>query len=161
MVSAIPRKLGRAVWPSMVTALVLVAVYVSGGRLLLGALPNVQDDIESLLSQRFQFDISIGQISGTMDGFSPRLTLSDFEVTDVKGVNALQLPSVTLGIDPWQTLLARSLRFEELTLTAPQIQWPENAGAEGPQLPEDMRGALNNFKRLQIRDAEILLPTGR
>ena len=161
MVSAIPRKLGRAVWPSMVTALVLLAVYVSGGRLLLGALPNVQDDIESLLSQRFQFDISIGQISGTMDGFSPRLTLSDFEVTDVKGVNALQLPSVTLGIDPWQTLLARSLRFEELTLTAPQIQWPERAGAEGPQLPEDVRGALNNFKRLQIRDAEILLPTGR
>ena len=82
----------------MVTALVLLAVYVSGGRLLLGALPNVQDDIESLLSQRFQFDISIGQISGTMDGFSPRLTLSDFEVTDVKGVNAVQLPSVTLGM---------------------------------------------------------------
>ena len=161
MVSAIPRKLGRAVWPSMVTALVLLAVYVSGGRLLLGALPNVQDDIEHLLSQRFQFDISIGQISGTMDGFSPRLTLSDFEVTDVKGFNALQLPSVTLGIDPWQTLLARSLRFEELTLTAPQIQWPEHGDAEGPQLPEDVRGALNNFKRLQIRDAEILLPIGR
>ena len=37
MVSAIPRKLGHAVWPSMVTALVLLAVYVSGGRLLLGA----------------------------------------------------------------------------------------------------------------------------
>ena len=77
MVNAIPRKLGRAVWPSMVTALVLLAVYVSGGRLLLGALPNVQDDIENLLSQRFQLDISIGQISGTMDGFSPRLRLSD------------------------------------------------------------------------------------
>ena len=61
MVSAIPRKLGRAVWPSMVTTLVLLAV-LSGGRLLLGALPNVQDDIERLLSQHFQFDISIGQI---------------------------------------------------------------------------------------------------
>ena len=50
MVRAIPRKLGRAVWPSMVTALVLLAVYVSGGRLLLGVLPNVQDYIETLLS---------------------------------------------------------------------------------------------------------------
>ena len=58
MVRAIPRKLGRAVWPSMVTALVLLAVYVSGGRLLLGVLPNVQDYIETLLSQRFQLDIS-------------------------------------------------------------------------------------------------------
>ncbi|GIR68815.1 MAG: hypothetical protein CM15mP74_00660 [Halieaceae bacterium] len=42
----------------------------------------------------------------------------------MKGVNALQLPSVTLGIDPWQTLLARSLRFEELTLTAPRFNGP-------------------------------------
>ena len=98
---------------------------------MLGALPNVQDDIEHLLSQRFQFDISIGQISGTMDGFSPRLTLSDFEVTDVKGVNALQLPSVTLGIDPWQTLLARSLRFEGTHADRPRFNGPEHAGAEG------------------------------
>ena len=161
MVRAIPRKLGRTVWPSMVTALVLLAVYVSGGRLLLGALPNVQDYIETLLSQRFQLNISIGKISGAMDGFSPRLTLSDFEVTDVKGVNNVQLPSVSLGIDPWQTLLARSLRFKELTLTAPQIQWPGRAGAAKPQLPEDVRGALNNFKRLKVRDAEILLPAAR
>ena len=90
---------------------------------------------------------------------SRRSWLSDFEVTDVKGVNVLQLPSVTLGIDPWQTLLARSLRFEELA-DRPQIQWPEHA-APRAQLPEDVRGALNNFKRLQIRDAEILLPTGQ
>ena len=46
-------------------------------------------------------------------------------------VSCFALTFVTLGIDPWQTLLARSLRFEELTLTAPQIQWPERAGAEG------------------------------
>ena len=68
MVRAIPRGLGRAVWPLMVVTLVALAVYVSGGRLLLNALPGVQQDIEQLLSQRLSGDIRIGEISGSMDG---------------------------------------------------------------------------------------------
>ena len=50
MVSVIPKHLGRTVWPLTVIALVSLAIYVSGGRLLLGALPRVQQDIEQLLS---------------------------------------------------------------------------------------------------------------
>ena len=69
MVSVIPKNLGRTVWPLMVMALVSLAIYVSGGRLLLGALPRVQQDIEQLLSQRFSVDIRIRQISGAMEGF--------------------------------------------------------------------------------------------
>ena len=59
MVSVILKSLGRTVWPLMVMALVSLAIYVSGGRLLLGALPRVQQDIEQLLSQRFSGDIRI------------------------------------------------------------------------------------------------------
>ena len=82
MVSVLPKSLGRTVWPLMVMALVSLAIYVSGGRLLLGALPRVQEDIEHLLSQRFSSDIRIGQISGAMEGFSPRVDLTDFVVLD-------------------------------------------------------------------------------
>ena len=94
MVRAIPRRLGRAVWPLMVMTLVALAVYVSGGRLLLNALPRVQQDIEQLLSQRVSGDIRIGEISGSMDGFSPRLHLIDFSILD--GGNG-RLDSATCG----------------------------------------------------------------
>ena len=52
MVKSVPRRLGRIIWPAMVTMLVLLAIYVSGGRLLMGALPGFQDEIEHALSQR-------------------------------------------------------------------------------------------------------------
>ena len=61
MVSVIPKNLGRTVWPLMVMALVSLAIYVSGGRLLLGALPRVQQDIEHLLSQRFSVTFASGR----------------------------------------------------------------------------------------------------
>ena len=42
MVRAIPKQLGRLIWPLMVLTLVALAVYVSGGRLLMGALPQMR-----------------------------------------------------------------------------------------------------------------------
>ena len=53
MVRAIPRNMGRIVWPAMVLALIGLAIYVSGGRVLLGALPKFQTDIEAAVAQRF------------------------------------------------------------------------------------------------------------
>ena len=98
MVSVIPKNLGRTVWPLMVMALVSLAIYVSGGRLLLGALPRVQQDIEQLLSQRFSGDIRIGQITGAMEGFSPRLDLSDFVVLDSQTGAAISLPKASIRL---------------------------------------------------------------
>jgi uncharacterized protein YhdP len=61
MVSVIPKSLGRTVWPLMVMALVSLAIYVSGGRLLLGALPRVQQDIEQLCPSDFRVTFASGR----------------------------------------------------------------------------------------------------
>lgn len=156
MVRAIPRRLGRAVWPLMVVTLVALAVYVSGGRLLMNALPRVQQDIEQLLSQRVSGDVRIGQISGSMDGFSPRLDLLDFSILDGEAGVAIQLPEASLRLNPWQSLLSGAPRFEELTLIAPRIQWNGLSGAESSAIPAGVRDFLSSFERLQVRDAHIV-----
>ena len=106
MVSALPRRLGQAVWPVMVTALVTLAVYVSGGRLLLGAMPQFQSDIEALLSQRIPGHVSVERITGSMDGFSPRLRLTELTLQNETNEEWIRLPEASLRIDPWQSIVS-------------------------------------------------------
>jgi len=160
MVRAIPRNMGRIVWPAMVLALIGLAIYVSGGRVLLGALPKFQTDIEAAVAQRFDTDITIGAITGAMDGFSPRLNLVDLSLMDAVTGDRLVFPSASVRIDPWDTLLSRALRFNELILTAPRIRWSLDPDAGAPRLPDGLRDLFNSFERLHIRDAQILAQGG-
>ncbi len=156
MVSMTPKNLGRTVWPLMVMALVSLAIYVSGGRLLLGALPLVQQDIEQLLSQRFSGDVRIGQISGAMEGFSPRLDLTDFVVLDSQTGAAISLPEASIRLNPWESLLSGAPRFDELTLIGPRVEWSGESGADSIAIPAGLRDFLSSFARLQVRDAQLI-----
>ena len=155
MVSALPRRLGQAVWPVMVTALVTLAIYVSGGRLLMGALPQFQTDIEELLSQRVPGRVKIERITGSMDGFSPRLSLTKLTLQNEANQEWIRLPEVSLRIDPWQSIISGALRFDELTLIAPTIAWLVPGGEREQELSSGAQGLLNSFTRLQIRDAKV------
>ena len=156
MVSVIPKNLGRTVWPLMVLALVSLAIYVSGGRLLLGVLPRVQQDIEQLLSQRFSGDIRIGQISGVMEGFSPRLDLTDFVVLDNQTGAAISLPEASIRLNPWESLLSGAPRFDELTLIGPRVKWSGESGTDAITIPTGLQDFLTSFARLQVRDAHLI-----
>ncbi len=140
----------------MVMALVSLAIYVSGGRLLLGALPRVQPDIEQLLSQRFSGDIRVGQINGAMEGFSPRLDLTDFVVLDSQTGAAISLPKASIRLDPWESLLSGAPRFDELTLIGPRIEWSGESGTDPIVIPAGLRDFLGSFGRLQVRDAHLI-----
>ena len=156
MVSMIPKNLGRTVWPLMVMALVSLAIYVSGGRVLLGALPRVQQDIEQLLSQRFSGDIRIGQMSGAMEGFSPRLDLTDFVVLDSQTGAAISLPEASIRLNPWESLLSGAPRFDELTLIGPRVEWTGESGTDSIAIPAGLGDFLSSFARLQVRDAHLI-----
>ena len=160
MVRAIPRNVGQIVWPAMVLALIGLAIYVSGGRVLLGALPRFHADIEAAVSESIDAEITIGAITGVMDGFSPRLNLVDLSLTDASTGDRLVLPSASVRIDPWDSLLSRALRFNELILAAPRIRWSLGGDAGAPRLPDSVRDLVNSFERLHIRDAQILAQVG-
>ncbi len=141
----------------MVSALVVLAIYVSGGRLLLGALPQFQDEIEDLLSQRIPGRVSVERVSGSMDRFSPRLRLTEVALQNEANQDWIRLPEVSVRIDPWQSIISGALRFDELTLIAPRIEWLLPGKKNAPELSIEVQGLLNSFTRLQIRDAEVVL----
>ena len=156
MIRAIPKQLGRLIWPVMVLTLVALAIYVSGGRLLMGALPQMRHDIEQVLSDGVSGEVLIGGLSGTMDGFSPRLNLVDFSIRDEDTGNTVQLPAASIRFNPWQTLISGAPRFDELLLQSPRIQWTSLSGTDTAEVPQGVRDLLNRFQRLQIRDAHIV-----
>ena len=159
MVNVLPRRLGRAIWPIMVSALVSLAIYVSGGKLIIGALPQFKADIEQVLSQQLPGRVSFATISGNMDGFSPRLSITQFALQDETNQEWVRFPEVSLRIDPWESLTSGALRFDELTLIAPRIEWSDQGASETPPLSVSAQGLFNSFARLRIRDAEFLLPS--
>ena len=157
MVSSVPQKLGRIIWPAMVTMLVVLAIYVSGGRLLMGALPSFQAEIERALSQRVPGEVSVDGILGGMEGFSPTVSFSQFSIrVDRYDEGWMHLNAARIRLDPWQSLLSRALRFDELTLMEPKIKW-QIGRQQGPfRLPDNVRDLLNTFDSVQIRNATLI-----
>ncbi|MEK9585191.1 MAG: hypothetical protein VW039_03350, partial [Halieaceae bacterium] len=136
-----------------------LAIYVSGGKLIIGALPQFKADIEQVLSERLPGRVSFATISGNMDGFSPRLSITQFALQGETNQEWVRFPEVSLRIDPWESLTSGALRFDELTLIAPRIEWSDQGASETPPLSVSAQGLFNSFARLRIRDAEFLLPS--
>ena len=157
MVKSVPLRLGHIIWPSMVTVLVLLAIYVSGGRLLMGALSGFQDEIERALSQRVPGEVSVAGMMGSMEGFSPTVSFSQFSIrADGYEEGWIHLNAARIRLDPWQSLLSRALRFDELTLMEPTIKW-QIGRQQGPlSLPDNVRDLLNTFDSVQIRNATLI-----
>ena len=155
MVKAIPRVLGRIIWPSLVTSIVVLAIYVSGGRLLMAALPGLQQQMIQALSQQLPFRVTVGAVAGQMDGFSPRVELRDLAVLDEQIGPALSFREASIRIDPWQSLLSGTLRADVVTLIAPRISRPMSEGQRMPEFPDAFWEILNSFGRVQVRDAQF------
>ena len=141
----------------MITMLVVLAVYVSGGRLLMGALSDFQDDIEQALSQRIPGEVSVSGILGGMEGFAPTVSFSQFSIR-VEGYEEgwIHLNAARIRLDPWQSLLSRALRFDELTLTEPKINWQIERQQGAFRLPDNVRDLLNAFDSVQIRNGTLI-----
>ncbi|MDG2460144.1 MAG: AsmA-like C-terminal region-containing protein [Luminiphilus sp.] len=155
MVKAVPRLLGRIIWPGLVMLIVLLAIYVSGGRLLMAALPGAQQQVIEALSERFPVQISVGAAAGKMDGFSPRIELRDFSLVDELSGQRLALSEASVRIDPWQSLLSGTLRADVVTLLKPRLHRPGPASQRIPEIPQTFWEILNSFGRVQVRGAQL------
>ena len=137
--------------------LVVLAIYVSGGRLLMGALSDFQDEIELALSQRIPGEVSVAGVVGGMEGFSPTVSFSRFSIrVDGDEEGWIRLNAARIRLDPWQSLMSRALRFDELTLTEPTITWRFGRQPASWRLPDNVRDLLNTFDSVQIRNATLI-----
>ena len=156
MARALPQLLGRIVWPLMVVTLVSLAIYVSSGRLAMRAISNVQPEISAFLSSVVDGDVSIGAIEGEMAGFSPRIQIEDLAIRDGASGQWLKLPSVSIRLDAWASLLSGGFRFDEVILTKPVFRTLPGPARQDQFLPKGLEGFLNGFERLVIREARFL-----
>jgi uncharacterized protein (TIGR02099 family) len=74
-------RLLRRLWHVAVTLLVLLAVYQTGGRLLMASLGGQKEGIEAQLSQLLGARVTIGEVRGSWFRFSPSLELDELTIT--------------------------------------------------------------------------------
>jgi uncharacterized protein YhdP len=156
MARGLPQLLGRIIWPLMVVTLVGLAIYVSSGRLAMRAISNAQSEVSAVLSSVANGDVSIGAIKGEMAGFSPRIQIEDLAIRDDASGEWLNLPSVSIRLDAWASLLSGGLRFDEVLLTKPVFRALPGPRRQDQPLPPGLEGFLNGFERLVIREARLL-----
>ena len=138
MQKTIFHRLNSVLWSLIVTLVVLLAIYVSVGRLLVSSLGSYQAVILSELNYRVPFTIEAGRVSGEWQSFTPIIVLDDLRLS----VPGSDLPPLTLsegrvGVDVFNSLRTRTLQMTRLDL-------------DGLEL----RGELTEEGRLRIRGFE-------
>ncbi len=117
MQESIFHKLSNILWVCVVTAVVLLATYVSFGRYLSTNLQGWQDEVLTLLNSRVPFVISAQRIGGQWSSFTPEIVLHGLELDlPDDGTRPLQLTGGRIGIDVLGSLLTRSLQITSLQL---------------------------------------------
>ncbi|MFO7550176.1 MAG: YhdP family protein [Haliea sp.] len=113
--ASIYHRLSSVLWVGIVGFVVLLAVYVSSGRLLVSMVADNQAWVVKQVNSRAPFVIEEGQLSAEWQGFSPVLVFADLRLGFPDG-EPLLLGGGRVTLDIWHSLVSRSLRFSRLRL---------------------------------------------
>ncbi len=173
MEHAFLHKLGRVLWRGLVVTIVLLAAYVSFGRLLIAAVDDYQRPILDALNQRLPFSISATRVSGEWVSFSPELVLSGMRLHFPAGDRTpLALGEGRARLNILGSLVSGNLQVSRLRLDGldlslsmtPDGRWylPGMPLSDGNLLPW-LRQVLVNVEQLSLGDTRLLatLPDGR
>ena len=114
--ASVYHRLSQLLWALIVGAVVLLAVYVSVGRLLMGMVGANQQWLLQTLNDRVPFVIERGELTAEWHGFGPELVFRDLHLTFADG-EAVTLGRGRVAIDAWGSALQQSLRIKHLRLS--------------------------------------------
>jgi uncharacterized protein (TIGR02099 family) len=104
------------------TALVAVALLLSAVRLMMPFAGNYRDVLESALSQRLGYRVSVGALTLRMSGWTPRLLLDRVRLSDPgTGVDVFSLNAVELDLDLPGSFRMASVQVRRLTLVGAHL----------------------------------------
>ncbi len=172
MRQSIFHKLSSVLWGLAVLAVVVLATYVSIGRLLSTNLQGWQDEVLAELNRRVPFQISAQAMKGEWHSFTPEIVLTGLEL-DLPENDAvpLQLSGGRVGIDVIDSIATRSLQFTSLQLDGLELRGEltaegrlvipgltGNGGKLGPWLQD----FVLNIEYITLRNnrLSLLLPSG-
>lgn len=167
MRQSIFHKLSSALWMLAVVSLVVLASYVSLGRLLSHNLSFWQDDILAQINARLPFRVDASSLQGDWRSFTPEIALHDLELTlPGQPGTTLNLAGGRIGVDVLNTLASRSLQVTHLQLEALELEaeltpdgklvfpgFTDHSGEVGDWLQH----FLLNIESLRLRDNTVHL----
>lgn len=116
-------RLSRFCWVLLVLAVVLLATYVSVGRLAMLSLNAYRAPLLNELNHRLPFNVHADQVQGRWRSFSPEVVLKQLRVAKHADADAsVKLDQGMLSVNVWQSLLTRSLQLNHLELRGLNIQ---------------------------------------
>ena len=172
MQHSIFHRLSRILWVLVVTLIVLLAVYVSVGRLLASNLGQYQAEILRELNQAFPFEVDARKVSGEWHSFTPFIALSGLRLgLPGGGAQVMELGEGRIGLDVLASLRTRSLQVTALELRELSLQAELSgdgrftisglSGGDG-QIGQFLQDFLLNVERVALVDnrVHLALPGG-
>ncbi|MCP4212498.1 MAG: hypothetical protein GY764_13625, partial [Halieaceae bacterium] len=156
MESSFFHRLGSVLWHVLVLLLVVLAIYVSAGRLLMGNLQRWQVDILQAVNSNVPFTIEAGRVSGRWRGFAPEIILSDLRLGFVSsGENTLELSEGRIRVDVLNSLLSGSVQLTHVVLVDLNLHGElDSAGRFSLRGLGDGEGASTAFLREFLLNVE-------
>jgi len=126
-VTKVSAKLSRYLWASLIAVLVLVATYVSIGRMVMPRLGDYQQSIEATLSERLGMRVSAQSLQGGWQGFQPTIKLTGVSLAPDPGAEqalnpALNIERIEMRLDALASLLSKKVIFSSLVLEGTQLE---------------------------------------
>jgi uncharacterized protein (TIGR02099 family) len=116
------QRLTTWIWYAIVLLIVLLAVYSSLGRLLLGNLGQYREDILREVNARIDFVLEIDEVRGSWRSLSPRIEASGVRILgDRHAPVGLSFEEVSLELDVFDTLRTLSPRLFTLNARGGRI----------------------------------------
>ena len=172
MKPSIFHRLSSVLWGAIVISIVLLAVYVSVGRMLSSLSGAYQEEILRELNYRVPFTIDADRVSAEWLSFTPVLVLNGLRLTlPGEAERSVELSGGRLALDVAGTLLTRSLQVSRLQLRG--LDLAGELGADGSlrirgfdggdtQLGQWLEDFLGNVERVALDDIHLalMLPDG-
>lgn len=160
-------RLGRVLWVGIVILVVLLAAYVSVGRMLAAHMSDYRPLILRELNQRMPFTVAAREVRGEWQGFTPVLILSQLRLT-LPGDSSppLELSEGRMGVDVLNSLRTRSLQMKRLVLNGLSLRGEIAAngqfrltglGGGAAESDQALRNFLLNVESIVLRDNRLLL----
>lgn len=135
MIPRVTRAIGRTMlrlsFVTLLSFLVVTALYVSLGRQFVPMVSNYAEQIEQRLSTALSANVTLGDISGEWERFSPRFIIQDLALRDHDEDEAsLRLQRVVLSPDIPASLLQRRMVLGVTRIEGLQLTFEEHAAGE-------------------------------
>jgi uncharacterized protein (TIGR02099 family) len=165
-------RLGSFLWGGIVLLIVLLAIYVSVGRLLTANVAAWQTGILQEINARAPFLVEAEHVNGEWQSFTPALVLTGLHLSIPGSPEPpLELSQGRIGVDVLNTLRTRSLQFSHMELVDLSLHGELSSEGSlrlqgfdggGVEVAEQVREFLLNIELIKLRNNRLVLtmPSG-